>query len=115
MASSNISVEKQEELLREFITKYKNYLDEYELDEEYWSKKGKDFIEHGIDRMMDSQGMYIFDSTDSASGFRVDLWIEAESDNNFLPFTDKRWKLFVEQFEKRNNVKKSKLKIINKP
>lgn len=108
MAKSNyIPVAKQEELIRGFVKTYGKYLDRSELDKYYTKKKGRKYLEEGVENMMDKSGFYIFSSEEDSKGrFRISLWIESDSErgNDFYAITAQRWDRFIDQFEKRNKV-----------
>lgn len=109
--STYMPIEKQEALVRAFIKTYSRYLDRAKLDIYYYKLKGREYLEAGVDDMMDNDGFYLFSSkADSNGHFRISLWIESDANNNFYPITELRWKRFVKQFEERNNVKRRKYK-----
>lgn len=105
---TDLSIEKQEELVRSFIKTYSKYLNRYKLDKNYSKQKGRKYLE-GVDDMLDKDGFYIFSADEDSKGhFRISLWIETDSEhgNDFYPITELRWQRFVKQFEERNNIKR---------
>ena len=110
------SLKYQEQKIREFIKKHKNWLDYSYMDHRwimdntkhqrvyYYNKMhGKDYLRE-LFKFKDKSGMYPFgfcyESYDSKD-CRIKLWLG----DNFYKFTDARFDKFVEVFVK-NNMKK---------
>lgn len=107
------SLKYQENKIRDFIKKHKNWLDyscldvsdlcrSYIEDKKYaYNKKhGKEYLRELI-KFKDKNGMRPFgicQSSENKKDCRIKLWI----DDKFYKFTDKRFKLFTEEFVKNN-------------
>lgn len=107
------SLKYQEQKLRDFIKKHKNWLDYSHLDVNnlyrnniedkkyaYNKMHGKDYLRELI-KFRDKSGIYPFGAchpSENRKDYRIKLWI----DNNFYKFTDARFDKFVECFVKNN-------------
>lgn len=108
------SLKYQENKIRDFIRKHKNWLDYSDLDVSvlhrnniknrvyaYNKMHGKDYLRELI-KFKDKSGMYPFgtchESHDDNKDCRIKLWI----DDKFYKFTDKRFEQFVDGFVKNN-------------
>lgn len=113
------SLKYQENKIRDFIMKHKNWLDYSSMDctstvlstkygsyyqYAYNKKHGKEYLRELI-KFKDKNGMYPFGTchpSENKKDCRIKLWI----DDKFYKFTDKRLEQFTAEFVKNN--KKSK-------
>lgn len=107
------SLKYQESKMRDFVSKYKNWLDYSDMNcTEHGSRRqytynklhGKDYLDQ-LTNLKDTTGMHpigLFQQSADKKDSRIELWV----DHDFYRFTDRRFELFVKEFVKDN--KKSK-------